>query len=587
MRSAGAFLLLAAAVAGCAAPVPGPAPGDTAAWAAGLDGPFDLARVDHVQVDSFDGTVLDGWLFFPAVPAGTSLPAILVDDPYYGQLSPTPEAAYEGSYTERFVEAGYAVAEFSVRGTGNSGGCWTVYGPEERKDVVALAEWLSAEAWSNGRVGMFGASYSGTTPLMAAVEAPPALRAIAVAAVDVDVYQLLYTPQGAPWWHAAATPAAYWASESVVPPIRSTDPQHGTVDHAPTLADRACPDAVRGVTQGPMTTAGEDRDQAFWDERRLTGRAANVTAAVMFSFGVRDWQTHFQDGLLWQALGDAPKRMYVGDWGHDYPWEHVDREDELVLWFDAWLKDRGEPPALGVVTTLDQEGTLRDLDAWPPSTARAEVLHLVGDALARSPGEGPRTFRTARALGGENNALWLFGERTYDPAMALCAPDDRPTAAVYRSEPVAGPVFLAGAPLLHLALESSEAGGLVAAGLYDVGPEFACREGQPTGATKVALGAADLRYHAGNFRAEPFPVGRTTPLRIDLHETVHTIAPGHRLALVLDGGDPGGRASTTHAPTITLHAGEPGASQLVLPVAAGTLGGTAPAIPFLPRPFAP
>jgi uncharacterized protein len=49
-------------------------------------------------------------------------------------------------------------------------------------DAVALIEWISQQPWSDGRVGMYGGSYSGMSPWAAAKRAPPALKAIMVGA---------------------------------------------------------------------------------------------------------------------------------------------------------------------------------------------------------------------------------------------------------------------------------------------------------------------------------------------------------------------------------------------------------------------
>ena len=49
-------------------------------------------------------------------------------------------------------------------------------------DVAALIEWIATQPWSDGRVGMFGGSYSGFTAWAAAKQMPAPLRAIMVGA---------------------------------------------------------------------------------------------------------------------------------------------------------------------------------------------------------------------------------------------------------------------------------------------------------------------------------------------------------------------------------------------------------------------
>jgi hypothetical protein len=45
----------------------------------------------------------------------------------------------------------------------------------EGQDAAALIGWISRQPWSDGRVGMYGGSYSGMTPWAAAKQRPPAL----------------------------------------------------------------------------------------------------------------------------------------------------------------------------------------------------------------------------------------------------------------------------------------------------------------------------------------------------------------------------------------------------------------------------
>jgi putative CocE/NonD family hydrolase len=49
-------------------------------------------------------------------------------------------------------------------------------------DAVSVIEWIARQPWSDGRVGMYGGSYSGATPWSAAKRAPPALKTIMVGA---------------------------------------------------------------------------------------------------------------------------------------------------------------------------------------------------------------------------------------------------------------------------------------------------------------------------------------------------------------------------------------------------------------------
>jgi putative CocE/NonD family hydrolase len=68
-----------------------------------------------------------------------------------------------------------------VRGKGCSPGEIIPY-ERDGADAAALVDWIAAQAWSDGKVGMFGGSYSGFTPWATAKQHPKALKSIMVGA---------------------------------------------------------------------------------------------------------------------------------------------------------------------------------------------------------------------------------------------------------------------------------------------------------------------------------------------------------------------------------------------------------------------
>lgn len=574
-------LLLAALLAGCMTPAPHFEPdaaltiwprgvhpwpsGDE--WPAGLSGPFELLELERVQVPSHDGTPLDGWIRRPAVPEGVQVPVVLSTSPYFGQLYATPDhpaVPGEGSLpSSRIVAEGFAVAEFSVRGTGNSGGCFSMLGEAERKDAAFLVEWLASQEWSNGRVGMTGGSYDGTTPWQAAVQNPPSLKTIVPVASLTDLYLWHHTVNGAAIAIGPAFQSAYVGITSYLPPLLGA-PTAATVDHAPRLPERTC-EETRRVVEETWSGTGDDRDGAFWEERRIHDEMANVTAAVWIAHGFYDRRSHRggsmqEDDAYWSTL-TSPKRAILGPWGHEDPAKET-WTDDLVAWFDFWLKGEGEPPGVGLVEVQDTDRAWREARAWPPEGTHREVLYADSRALTPAPGVGDATFPAIPS----------------SPEAVLCAGGE-----AYLSEPLGEPAFLAGEPFAFLRLSTDQPGGLVQVTLFDVPPEGCAT------ATRIAIGAADLRFLSGNYVAEPFPVGEPTSVRIDFHDVAHALAAGHRVALVVNGHDP--RDFFPHAPyapMVTIHAdGSEASSHVVLPIAEGTVGGSAPTIPYPPRPFNP
>ena len=130
--------------------------------------------------------------------ADGKFPAILEYNPYRRIRKALPN--YRDEYppvVPYLAERGYAVVQYDVRGTGNSGG-WTtdIYSDKERRDGYDMVEWAAAQSWCNGNVGMIGKSYSAVVQWQVAVQDPPHLRAIIVRSGNKNVYSDWVYPGG-------------------------------------------------------------------------------------------------------------------------------------------------------------------------------------------------------------------------------------------------------------------------------------------------------------------------------------------------------------------------------------------------------
>ena len=86
-------------------------------------------------------------------------------------------AASDRGRGEWLAARGYAFCRLDVRGTGSSGGvALDEYTEAETLDGYDAVEWLAAQPWCNGNVGMWGISYGGFTSIQVAKLRPPHLR---------------------------------------------------------------------------------------------------------------------------------------------------------------------------------------------------------------------------------------------------------------------------------------------------------------------------------------------------------------------------------------------------------------------------
>lgn len=121
-----------------------------------------------VKIPLRDGVRLNATLYLPRGPE-EKRPAILAMTPYIADR-------YHG-YVQSAVRRGYVVAVVDVRGRGSSEGEFTPF-EQEAHDGYDTIEWLAAQPWSNGKVGMMGGSYGGFNQWSIVKEFPPHLVTI-------------------------------------------------------------------------------------------------------------------------------------------------------------------------------------------------------------------------------------------------------------------------------------------------------------------------------------------------------------------------------------------------------------------------
>ena len=129
------------------------------------------------------------------IPDECKIPVITEIGPYYddGDVDALTPADRLGRFLiENFVQHGFAVAQVSVFGTGESNHCMDLMGTDEQRGIDAAVTWLGTQAWSNGKVGMIGKSYDGSTPWQAATFGNPHLATIVPMSGLIGVHELMW-----------------------------------------------------------------------------------------------------------------------------------------------------------------------------------------------------------------------------------------------------------------------------------------------------------------------------------------------------------------------------------------------------------
>ena len=257
-------------------------------------------------------------------------------------------AGYASEYERLCREGGLAVCRLDIRGTGSSGGIAVdEYTAEEHADICDVIAWLAAQEWSNGRVGMYGASWSGFNSLQVACLRPPALHAIAPIYASDDRYTddvhymggVLKAVDLVDW-------VLYMVAGNALPPVPAV------------VGDGWREEWERRLEEGEpwlLRWLEEQADGPYWRHGSVRPDYGRISCPTMIVAGWADGYTN----IVFRALRVArcPKRVLLGPWGHGspataLPGPHVDLVPELIRWFRRWLADErngvDEEPPLAV-----------------------------------------------------------------------------------------------------------------------------------------------------------------------------------------------------------------------------------------------
>src|SRR5262245_37258950 len=148
---------------------------------------YDVKVTHDVRIPVRDGLELSANLWMPVTKQkGEKFPAILEMIPYrkddWRYIADHQRMHY-------FASHGLVGCRLDIRGTGSSPGvAMDEYTPAETQDGFDAVEWLAAQDWCSGNIGMWGISYGGFTSIQVAMLRPPHLKAIVPVYATDDRY---------------------------------------------------------------------------------------------------------------------------------------------------------------------------------------------------------------------------------------------------------------------------------------------------------------------------------------------------------------------------------------------------------------
>jgi putative CocE/NonD family hydrolase len=310
-------------------------------------------------------------------------------------------------WLETMLEHGYAVVVVERPGTGASFGVMNPSLEAVAQEADEILDWIAAQPWSNGAIGMFGDSYEAQTQIAAASTGNPHLKAIFPASVSMDNYRAVVYPGGV--YNESFGSFFSWSTtalEKVATPVDR--------DRDGTLLAQAV--AGRGDTTVGRKSAEFFKRYPFRDSIASDGRLIWESDFAIYPFvdhvnqaGVpvyltNGWYDLFtRDVFLLYRNLTVPRRLVVRPLDHSEIGDDqfdLDYGAEAHRWFDYWLGgiDNGimdEPPIYYYVLGAAKGDAWRTTEQWPLALEELTRFYL---------GEG-RTGSVASvndgSLGGE------------------------------------------------------------------------------------------------------------------------------------------------------------------------------------------
>lgn len=524
------------------------------------DQQFEVHCERNVLIPLSDGITLAGDLFRPKEV--NSFPVLVS---YYPYRKDDVIGAHFIQANKYFAERGYGSLLVDFRGIGGSEGAfWEEFDAREGRDGAELVEWTAAQPWCDGRIGVWGMSYGGTTALQMGAARPKHLKAVVAMNANVDLYSELVYPGGCLCpLERYGTWGASMIAASLLPPLFQDPAGRWYRVWMERLANLP-PPMVFPWHQHPTY-------DEFWQSK-----VVDVSRIQVPTFIVTAWRDQCPEKMLeaYEKI-PAPRRLLVGPWGHWMPdraaFEKVDYLPEVLRWFDTWLlgSETGiskEPP----VTIYVQGGGWRHELQWPIESTKNMEWYLAEDAALESnvpSSSGSIPYRADPTVGitagvfPADNGLGMPRDQVTDDRLSLS----------FTSDPIATDIEITGCPeaVLYIALDQGDDINL-AVKLCDVAPDGA--------SALITSGWLKASHRLSHEHPNPPPAGAFLDYSIQVSATSYRIPRGHRLRISVACADFPRIFPTPVNPLIRLGFGANTRSLVRLPVVSST-GVPGPVLP--------
>jgi uncharacterized protein len=533
--------------------------------------PRDIIELENVWIPMPDGCRLAARIWMPVDAETSPVPTILEYLPYRKRDGTAERDALTHPY---FAGYGYACVRVDMRGNGESEGLmFDEYAQQEQDDAVAVIEWLAAQPWSTGKVGMMGISWGGFNGLQVAARRPEALKAIITLCSTDDRYEDDIHYKGG----CLINENLGWGGTMLSYSSRPPDPALVGESWRELWLNR-----LENLPFYAAQWLRHPHRDAYWKHGSVCEDFDAIQIPVL---AVGGWNDAYSNAIPRLLRGlRSPTRAIIGPWVHKYPHFAVPEPrigflQEALRWWDFWLKGEStrvlsDPQIRYYIMDAYRPDGLPALlpgrwvadAAWPPTGTERHSLHLTPDGLREKPTTDVAlkisSPQTTGLDGGEYCVIWLGPEFPGDQAR------DDGHSLVFDSGRLGEAIDIVGRPAVELEFSVDRPVALLALRLNDVWPDGAV--------TRMTYQLFNLTHLHGHEHPAPLEPGRRYRAHIGFDDIAWHLPDGHKLRLAI---------STSYWPlmwpapdavTLTIHAA---ASRLEVPIRRGMPGEQAPGFP--------
>ena len=475
------------------------------------------------------------------------------------------DKAFMNKWVRKMLKHGYVVVIVEQRGTGASEGLVNPIFRYWADDANEVLNWIAAQQWSNGKIGMFGQSSLAMAQYAAASTGNPHLKALFPVSAAFDMYNAVMYPGGI--LNSAFTKLFAFSTgllEGMAVPVDSD--RDGTGLREVIEYRQKTVSLSKGAQMAVEKALYRDSDSIhpkgtrMWDDMGLYSLLDKINRSRIPIYNATGWFDIFtRDAFLWHSNLKGRRRLAIGPVSHyglEKRYSDLNFGIEAHRWFDYWLKgiDNGimdEPAVRYFVMNVSENDAWRTTRTWPLQGERRTRFYFSsagssekGLLITRKPTSNDAfdlytvDYSTTSGVASRWNSV--IQEMDY-PDMAL---NDR-KAITYTTAALEEDVEITGHPVVHLFV-ATQARDMD----FFVYLEEVDYSGRSTYITEGCLRAShrDLGRAPFNNGALPFhrsfkkdlrplPPGKPVKLTLDLLPTSRLFRRGNRIRIAISGAD--------------------------------------------------